>query len=362
MIEYGVIVKKLSLNNKILYSFFIIAMLLAWVGGIDKMAYELNIQSLKETLVAFLALKEVDALMTVAKSFPYIGHMLLPYKNFFDHMSYIMLISFLSLGLQKVILVVMQSFIVNFILSINVIVVVANGVNKFLSYETSRKAFKLLIIILFIRFAIPLQTFAAMSIQSEIAHMSTQAHHEKINKLEEKIVNVKGLIKENKDEKDKNKMEIISLDTKKGNLEKTNKSLESNIKSIRSKNRNSLEKAASFVYNTDTDEMKKAIVPIQNKIDENNTEIKLIESKIDTLDGGSLLSVISIESKIKTALVNISAIFENMFDLFLTSAIMFFFINVLFPILFLWSLSKLIDKAFNTTYSDKLNASIKEKI
>lgn len=354
--------KNLSLNEKILYSLFIIAMLLAWVSVIDKMAYELNIQSLKETLVAFLALKEVDALMTVAKSFPYIGHILLPYKNFFDHMSFIMLISFLSLALQKVILVIMQSFIINFILSINVIVVVANGVNKFLTYETSRKAFKLLIIMLFIRFAIPLQTFAAMSIRSGIASMSTQMHQERINGLEEKIMDIRGLIKENKDEKDRNKMEIISLGTKKGNLEKTNKSLESKIESIRSKNRNSLEKVASFVYNTDTDEMKKSIVPIQNEIDEDNADIKLIESKIDTLNGGSLLSAINIESKIKTALVNISAVFENMFDLFLTSAIMFFFINVLFPILFLWSLSKLIDKAFNTTYSDKLNASIKEKI
>lgn len=348
--------KNLSINEKVLYGLLLLLMLLAWLTVIDKIAYELNIESLKETSAAFVALKVFDSLITLAKDLPFIGNMFAPYKDFLDRMSFVMLISFLSLGLQKVILVAMQSFIVNFVLSINILVVIINGITNFLSENTARKLLKLAILMLFIRFAIPLLTFVIVSIQTETDIMSTKMHQERIELLQKKLINISKLAEEDELQKQQKENKLTNLTERLEILEKTQESLEDKQSAIRNEKRSSVDRLTSLWSETkDNEETAKNLAPTNKKLAEVKQEVTSVSKNIDELKDPAFYEVTdSLKEKINIAMANINTFVEDMFDLFMTSVILFFFTNVFFPIFFIWGLAKLIDSSFNTSFSNKL--------
>jgi len=353
---------QLSINEKILYLFLFLAMVLSWLSIVDNYAYDLNTQGLKNTTAAFVVLKAFDSLITLAKDFPVIGSLFLPYKDFLDRMSFVMLMSLLSLGLQKVILVAMHSFIVNFLLSLNILVILADAFKKFLAESTKTKLMKLVLLLLFIRFAIPILSFAVVSLQTGSDAMYSEAHQQRIEKLQEKLININALTEEREDAKADRENKIEVLKNQLSDLEDSKKELETRIEYIRTASKNDLNALVDhFIMETkDSESVIKKVNLVKDKISKLDNEIKGVEQKLNELEDASFLDGISerISEKIKITMANINMLIEEMIDVFLTSVILFFFINVFFPIIFLWSLYKLIDFSLSTSFAPKLEATI----
>lgn len=107
-------------SNIFIFSILTFLTCLAWLNILDKAAYVMNLESLKETAIVFGSLKIFESVIGLASGIPIIGGLFEPLKEFVGQMSWVMLISLMSLGLQKVLIVFMQSFIVNAILTLSV--------------------------------------------------------------------------------------------------------------------------------------------------------------------------------------------------------------------------------------------------
>ena len=181
---------KITKAEIFMYILLLVLVVIAWLSTIDNIAYAMNIESIKSTTGAFVIIKAFNALISLAQNIPFLGAIMTPYDDFLDRMSWVMLISLMSLGLQKIIIISVQSFLVNLVLSLSLVVLIANKFKTFLSKNATKKAFKLFLLLLFIRFSIPLMTLTITSIESSTYEMQTKVSQQRVLELQDKLIGI----------------------------------------------------------------------------------------------------------------------------------------------------------------------------
>lgn len=360
------VIAEISKKDLLISCILIFFACLAWINILDKVAYTMNLDSLKEATIAFASIKLIESMVSLANNIPFVGAILTPIKEFLQQISWVMLISLMSLGLQKVIIVAMQSFIINALLSFSVFLVVLDRLNPVFSSEFANKLLKVTLLLLFVRFAIPFMTFAVTSIESSTKKMQQEVSQERMQKLQEKLSNIDALILDDKKAKEERSNKVTILEAKKESLKKDKSQIESEIKTIKNdennrikKDKNLLEKL-NFLSSEELNQKANEDIINKTKLIENiDKEIKIVEADIDN---SSKWFDISLKPKLDAAIANMKTYLDELFDTLITLAILFLFKNVLFPIGFIWALFKLVDRAFNTNTEDRLKKIVNEKI
>lgn len=361
-------IEKISKKDILISGILILFAGLAWFSILDEVAYTMNLKSLEEATIAFGTIKVMESIISLANNIPLIGAILTPIKEFLQQVSWVMLISLMSLGLQKVIIVAMQSFIINGLLSFSVFLVVINKIKVIFSSEFSDKLLKITFLLLFIRFAIPFMTFAITSLESGTAKMQQEVSQERMQKLQEKLSNIDTLLLDDKKMKEAKEKKVLELEDKIKNLKKERNQNTDEIKSIESDESNKVKKQDTSLLDKmnvfsspELNDNAKQNIALKTKRNEDiNKEMKMIEADIDA--NTKWFEGFNLKPKLDAALANMKTYLDELFDTLITMAILFLFKNVVFPILFIWGLSKLVDRTFNTNFENKLQKVANEKI
>lgn len=346
--------QKISKIEFFMFCLMIVACIVGWIGFLDRAAYELNIKSLEETLLFFASMKGLSAIIVAVKNLPYIGALLTPMSEFIDQMSSIALLAVMSLGLQKIILVALQSFIVNVILSLSVLMVILNKFTTILTEDWKKKLFKFTILLFFIRFAIPLMTLTITSIESNTLKIQQEVSMANMKNLQEQLFQIGQTAEEKRKDEIKKEGEIKLLENEISILEKDKKTLKNQIETISGGNEYSIENIKTLSLKKKlSDDEKQEIANKNQQIAEIKVKIKTLNEKKDDLDSYFNFNNVTVKIKIFAAKVETKA--TNTFDSTLNTIVLFLFRNIIFPILFLWCLSKLFNRAFDTKYNPTKN-------
>ncbi|MBE0490617.1 MAG: hypothetical protein IBX44_00020 [Sulfurospirillum sp.] len=350
--------KNITKNNIVIFTILTFLTCLAWLNILDKAAYVMNLESLKETSIVFASLKSFESIIGLASNVSIIGGLFEPLKEFVGQMSWVMLISLMSLGLQKVIIVFMQSFIVNAILTLIVFFFIFVKIKNTFSIEFTNQVLRIVFLLLFLRFVIPLMTFSVISVESGLESMKAQVSEERIQKLQNKITSMHQSAEDDKKLEKEKELKIASLESKIKTLETERNQLKEDIKAIKKSDKTLLESVTTIFEEQDA-KTKEQIEKKEEKILNINNEIKVIEKEIDDSDS---FWDFGIKSKTDAILAKIKSSSEEIFDTFITLVVLFLFKNVLLPILFILGLAKLVDRAFNTNYEKNLKKFRDDKI
>jgi ABC-type multidrug transport system fused ATPase/permease subunit len=337
--------QRFSQHEIYLYLVLLLFTTLAWFNIADTIAYKMNVESLKETTSAYVVIKSFDALITWAQELPIIGSVLAPYKDFFDRMSWVMLVALMSLGIQKVIIVTLQSFVVNAIISLTIGLLVLHKFVPFLSYIWEKKILKLAILLLFIRFAIPLLTLTMTSIEISTHQMQGQVSREEISLLQDKILNIQKMLEESDEKKLEKEQRIDLMRDQIEQLRLERHEQEKAIHSLKTASHTGILDSVTAIFETLEPQTKIKIAEHEARIERIDQKLKTLRQTIANESRSQDLSTM-IKAKIKTAIANINVMMEQMFDTFVTWVVLFLFKNVLFPLLFLWGLVTLAKGTF----------------
>jgi hypothetical protein len=337
--------KEITIAEILMYVSLLILVLLAWLSTIDDIAYAMNIESIKSTTAAFVIIKAFNALISLAQNIPFLGAIMTPYDDFLDRMSWVMLISLMSLGLQKIIIISVQSFLVNTVLSLSLVVLIANRFITFLSLNATRKAFKLFLVLLFIRFSIPLMTLTITTIESSTYEMQTKVSQQRVLELQDKLIGIKDLLGDDRKAQAIKKTNIGLKKEQNSNLVKQIDILQKQIDAIKLKAGEIFGFSIYSIKSVDQ-KTKDKIQNLETQISKLNASIKNNNDEINGLDNFFTFS--DTKAKIKTAIENLNTFMSEVFDVFLTWVIMFFFKNIFFPILFLWLVYKMSNNAISS--------------
>ncbi len=346
--------KQTSISKKeiLLYLILTILIVLAWFSLVDRAAYGMNIDSLKNTTVAFVVIKGANALISLAENIPLIGPIMSPYNDFLDRMSWVMLISLMSLGLQKVIIVAVQSYIVNLALSLSFFIILANKFKAFLSKDSAVKAFKFFILLLIIRFSIPMMTLAINSIEASIYEVQAEVSQERVVELQNKLLDIQKILSDDRKAQEEKLNTENHLIAENQNLVQQKNELKEEITVIKHKN-GELFGFSTYIISSKSEKIKKEIQVLEEKIIKIDNQIVKNENIIS--DNNSMFNFADTKAKVKTAIENLNFLMGEMFDVFLTWVIFFFFKNVFFPIFFLWILFKLSDNIFSVNNTGQIS-------
>lgn len=335
---------RFTIKEILLYTLLSTIVIIAWLSTIDSIAYTMNLESMTSTTGAFVIIKSFNAIISLAQNIPFLGAMMTPYDDFLDRMSGIMLVSLMSLGLQKIIIIAVQSFILNFILSLSLIILIVNKLKVFLSVSATRNAFKLFLLLLFIRFSIPLMTLTITSIESSTYKMQTEVSQQRVLELQNKLMDIQNLLNDDRKEQAKKMEKIKLINEKIINLKQQIEVHENQINTIKHQ-AGELFGFSTYNIRSVDQKTKNKIKNLEIKINEINKQIDENTNTLNTLD--SIFTFSDTKAKVKIAIENLNALMNEIFDVFLTWVIMFFFKNIFFPILFLWLLFKISDKAIS---------------
>ena len=328
-------IEKISKKDILISCILILFACLSWINILDKMAYTMNLDSLQEASIAFGAIKLIESVVSFGNNIPLIGAVLTPLKEFLQQISWVMLISLMSLGLQKVIIVAMQSFIINALLSFTIILVVIDKVKPVFSAEVASKLLKVTLLLLFIRFTIPFMTFALNSLESGTQKMQQEVSQERIQKLQEKISNIDALILDDKKSKELKDSKIAELMVKKESIKKDKMKLDADIKAIKNDDNNKIKKTdknlldrINFISSDElTQKATEEVNNKQNQIANIEKDIAIIDSEIDK-NASHWFEGMNIKPKLDSAIANMKTYLDELFDTLITMAILFLFKNV----------------------------------
>jgi hypothetical protein len=161
--------------------------------------------------------------------------------------------------------------------------------------------------------------------------------------LSNKYTKLKNL----KKERDQNKGEIKSIESDESNK-------------VKKQDTSLLDKVNVFSSPELNDNAKQNIALKTKRIEDIDKEMKMIDDDIDA--NTKWFEGFNLKPKLDAALANMKTYLDELFDTLITMAILFLFKNVVFPILFIWGLSKLVDRTFNTNFENKLQKIANEKI
>lgn len=188
-------------NNikKIIISFFLFfAVFLIFFTSIDENAKVLIEDSFSQAIIVFGSSKALNAAISLAQGtqidLPFltlaIGEVLDPVNDLVEQFSFVMLLSLISLGLQKILLNLVNNSMYDFLLMFSIFGVFLWSFIRFKVNENLRKVFfKFVILILFLKFSIPLVSYL-----NELTYQNFVKQNYNIEKLNDEILVVKDNI------------------------------------------------------------------------------------------------------------------------------------------------------------------------
>jgi len=167
--------KNKTTSTKVFLS--IIAILLAilsFSGGLDKLSESYTQDAFNRALLTYGIARAINGVISVAQGTEIAvqpagvgvnfapGQILDPINDLVERFSWVMLAATASLGVQQVFINISSSLIVSVLFSILLLLVVVDRIKQnYLGRSTSVVLYKLLIIMLFIRFAVPLTAISS---------------------------------------------------------------------------------------------------------------------------------------------------------------------------------------------------------
>ena len=186
---------KQNWNKLFIVGFSIVIVILAFTYIIDIKGKELVDDSFSQALIVFGSAKALNAVISLAQGteldLPFltiaIGEVLDPINDLIEQFSLVMLASLTSLGIQKILMNFVTSGFYNIVLACSVFILNIWLFFRFTKDEKSRILFfKLTVILIFLRFAVP-----SMSFVNDLAYNSIVKPEYNIEKLNKNIIGVK---------------------------------------------------------------------------------------------------------------------------------------------------------------------------
>ena len=361
--------------KSIVISILLIAtLLLAWSKVLDKKAYTSNLETTKEVAVYLATTRSINAILSVFENTTVelgvgatiqlsVGKIVNPINDFLDRFSWILLISLISLGIQKLILTLGEVNVINILLTFSIFTVIFSQLYSKTDEFISSNAYKLMLVLLFIRFAIPVAEFANSYIYEKVMQNQVRIAQTKMQDMEKSLNEIAKTIKENPvDEKmellkqeiqklkDEKKRYILSLSTSKQNY--LDSLIPTSVQNMAKSTIYTLNGASSKDYSHYTPEVQKKLIAFDTAI----------QSKTEQLQKLDVGFIESFQASIKMKLEKINTITDIYFEQTYNVIVLFISRAILFPILFLWLLLGIFKNLFKDDNFAKLENLYREKI
>ena len=182
-------------NKLLLVAFTLFALCFAFTFTIDDNAKKLVDDSFKQSVIVFGSAKALNAVISMAQgtqiNLPFVtvavGEILDPINDLVEQFSLVMLVSMVSLGIQKILLNFVTTDIYNYLLFTSIIIFNFWLFKRFTNDEKTRNLFfKITFILLFLRFAIPMMAYV-----NEVSYNYFVKPQYNIEELNQDILKVK---------------------------------------------------------------------------------------------------------------------------------------------------------------------------
>ena len=182
-------------NKLLLVAFTLFALCFALTFTIDDNAKKLVDESFKQSVIVFGSAKALNAVISLAQgtqiNLPFVtvtvGEILDPINDLVEQFSLVMLVSMVSLGIQKILLNFVTTDIYNYLLFTSIIIFNFWLFKRFTNDEKIRNLFfKITFILLFLRFAIPMMAYV-----NEVSYNYFVKPQYNIEELNKDILDVK---------------------------------------------------------------------------------------------------------------------------------------------------------------------------
>ena len=182
-------------NKLLLVIFTLLSLCLALSFTIDDNAKKLVDDSFKQSVIVFGSAKALNAVVSLAQgtqiNLPFVtvavGEILDPINDLVEQFSLVMLVSMVSLGIQKILLNFVTTDIYNYLLFASIIIFNFWLFKRFTNDEKIRNLFfKITFILLFLRFAIPMMGYV-----NEVSYNYFVKPQYNIEELNKDILDVK---------------------------------------------------------------------------------------------------------------------------------------------------------------------------
>ena len=309
------------MKKAIISIFLLLLLALSWSSVLDTKAIEFNTETTKDVVVTLAITRSINAALSVVQNSSLllgigvqvdmaIGQVVNPINDFLDRFSWVLLFSLISLGLQSLLISLVKAKIFNILLSGVVIGVIVSFYKKF---EYSDILYKFMLVLLFIRFALPVIDVANGYIYNEMMRnqiLTIQKNNQKFNDEIQKFM--------------PNNVEIQKL--------------QQNLKTLKAQKQQILEKSTQNMSYFDRLKAKFNYDNLsfneKSKLQNIDKQIENINKKLDKLD-------INPYDKMKLFIKKVEHNMDNFFTQSYTAIILFLARGIVFPILFLWGLIRL---------------------
>jgi hypothetical protein len=317
-------------NIKIIFLSILILIIvsLSATKYLDKNAYNSNISSAKEVAIYLVTTRGLNAILSVVENSSFnvgiginveiaLGQIVNPINDFLDRFSWILLLSLISLGIQKFILIFIETNILTVLLIVFGFLTIFGKI--YIKYN-NKIFIKLLVLFTFIRLAVPFMELSNSYVYDTIMKKELQVIHTKMSNMEYELK--KLLPNQNNDQKTILTEDINSLKQQK------------NI--IISKYKYGLFKKVT-TYFKDYDKF--------SQVDQNQLKDidKAIENKTFQLKNLNL----SLKKQFEVIIKKIDTMSEIYFEEAYNAIFMFLLRAIFFPILFLYFFAKILRVIFD---------------
>jgi len=317
-------------NIKIIFLSILILIIvsLSATKYLDKNAYNSNISSAKEVAIYLVTTRGLNAILSVVENSSFnvgiginveiaLGQIVNPINDFLDRFSWILLLSLISLGIQKFILIFIETNILTILLIVFGFLTIFGKI--YIKYN-NKIFIKLLVLFTFIRLAVPFMELSNSYVYDTIMKKELQVIHTKMSNMEYELK--KLLPNQNNDQKTILTEDINSLKQQK------------NI--IISKYKYGLFKKVT-TYFKDYDKF--------SQVDQNQLKDidKSIENKTFQLKNLNL----SLKKQFEVIIKKIDTMSEIYFEEAYNAIFMFLLRAIFFPILFLYFFAKILRVIFD---------------
>jgi len=285
---------------------------------VDKNAYNSNISSAKEVGAYLVTTRGINAILSVIQNSSVnmgigvnveiaAGQVVNPLNDFLDRFSWILLFSLISLGIQKLILILIETNI------LTVFLIIFGGLTIFgkIYIKYDNKIFiKLFLLFTFIRLSVPFMEISNSYIYDTMMKKELQTIQIKMVNMENELKTL--LPTQNSDKKIEIEKEIKTLEIKREKL------ISKNSQGLIDKYKSSL--FSSYSNFSEADKM---------KIEQINNEILKKQESLKKLN-------ISLTTQFKVAITKIDTLSDIYFEEAYNAIFMFLLRSIFFPILFLY--------------------------
>ena len=313
-------IKKSIYDMKIIgLSIFILLIIgLSITKIVDKNAYESNISSAKEVGAYLVTTRGINAILSVIQNSSVnmgigvnveiaAGQVVNPLNDFLDRFSWILLFSLISLGIQKLILILIETNILTIFLIIFGSLTIFG---KIYSKYDNKIFIKLFLLFTFIRLSVPFMEISNSYIYNTMMKKELQTIQTKMHSMEKELKTL--LPTQNNVKKLKIEKEIKALEIKKEEL-------------ISKNSQGLLDKYKSSLFNSYSDFTKAD----KTKVKQIDKEILQKQEALKKLD-------ISISTQFEIAITKIDTLSDIYFEEAYNAIFMFLLRSIFFPIVFLY--------------------------